>query len=169
VTLIPNEGPKCFPSRIVARDKYCCYLITRTFQIEPLAIMSSIDELMSQQTYQISIISRTLANFKKLGKAKMTLVVISPRTSQRDFYQKSGIPLHADCWWKTEGNPCILHWRTISDVWEYFRRSHVVTWLRYWTAMNSLLLHLDGGNPSSRSSSHLPTINLPTYDGSLDK
>jgi len=34
---------------------------------------------------------------------------------------------------------------------------------------NLTVLDTDSSNPSARSSSHLPKINLPTYDGSLDK
>jgi len=69
-------GPKHFgsPSRIVANDKDCCCSTleySRSCRCNHV-VYYHIDELMSMQIHQMSVISCTLPNFKKLGKTKMT-------------------------------------------------------------------------------------------------
>jgi len=113
----------------------------------------------------MNLISHILNNFKKLRKAKITFLMRDHLARLKETFQKSGTTLYdyMDCWRKTEDNPCILHWRAIPDMWEFWRRG-----LRLYGGYKSNPVAPDRGNPSFRSSLHLPRINLPTYDGSLD-
>jgi len=137
--------------------------------------MSSVDDLLSQQTQLMNVISHTLANFKKLGKAKMTRAVTRKCLAKNleKTFDKSQ-ELHCKITQFADENLKATHAYFIEEQFlacedSYDEAGDYLVEVLDSYEPNLTVLDTDGSNPSSRSSSHLPKINLPTYDGSLDK
>lgn len=134
--------------------------------------MSNLDEIISLQNQMMNAVSRTLSNFRKLGRANMTLAISKQRLKmlQETFYKcqelKSKINLLADDKAKATHtyftNQCFI---ACEDC--YFE---TVDFLAEKIASEeSQVSAVATVNNSSGSSSLLPTIDLPTFDGSYDK
>lgn len=143
--------------------------------------MSTLEELFSLQEQMINAMARSLPNFKKIGQARMTLATTRQRlTTLKDIFQKcqeleshldSQINLLADEKVKASHvyfkNKCFI---ACEDCY-----NETADFMAEVLATHEPNDHNCSGNVSrlgdsvQSSSSHLPTINLPTFDGSLEK
>ncbi|KMQ89270.1 hypothetical protein RF55_11115 [Lasius niger] len=139
--------------------------------------MSTLEELLSLQDQLINSVAHTLPNFKKLGLAKMTLATTRQRlktlndTFQKAQEQESKINLLADdkirasqAYFKDESFlACEDYYNEAADFMAEILATYEPTDHNSSGTVNRL------SDSFQSSSSHLPTIDLPTFDGSFDK
>ncbi|XP_029171148.1 uncharacterized protein LOC114940595 [Nylanderia fulva] len=139
---------------------------------------TSFEELLALQTQKMSFVSRALINYKKLGQAKMTPAVTRQRlvTLKEAFATcqelDSRIGLHADdddkashtYFTKNSFLECEDCYNEAADYMAEVLESYES---RIPPATSSQ--NVSGLHDVFRPASHLPRINLPTFDGSIDK
>ncbi|XP_024887554.1 uncharacterized protein LOC112464651 [Temnothorax curvispinosus] len=139
--------------------------------------MSSCDELLALQTQLMGQISRALANYKKLGQAKMTQAVTRQRLAGlKDTFAKcqeldGKLVLYADDKLKASHSYFQNHlFENCEDVYNEAAdfMAEVLATFEPQPPHHSTI-NVSGLADSFRPSSHLPRINLPTFDGSFDK
>lgn len=138
--------------------------------------MSKLEELVALQTQLMMSITRSLANFKKLGQAKMTEAVTKNRLSNlTDTFRRcqdidGQINLLADeriraslAYFKGE--------QFLACEENYYEATDFMAEILSSSAHSDHNTSLDGSHrcDKSQSSAYLPRINLPTFDGSFDK
>ncbi|XP_018399454.1 PREDICTED: uncharacterized protein LOC108777138 [Cyphomyrmex costatus] len=138
--------------------------------------MASIDELLRMQTHLMSAISRALPNFKKLGQAKMTPAVTRQRlTTLKETFAKcqeldvqllaADEKVKATHAYFTQNYflTCEDCYNDAADFMAELLDSHESR------ESSSAAYEVSGINHSFRAMSHLPRINLPTFDGTFEK
>lgn len=137
--------------------------------------MLSFEEVVAQQTQLMSSVSRALSNFKKMGQAKMTPAV----TRQRIESLKKAF---AKCQ-ELDGKLAFLADAETRKTHPYFTKAqfmacedafheaanYMVEVLESHTSHSAATHDVSGSFDSFRSTSHLPRISLPTFDGNFDQ
>ncbi|XP_077280836.1 uncharacterized protein LOC143907758 [Temnothorax americanus] len=140
--------------------------------------MASIEELLVMQDQHMNAVSRALPNFKKLGQAKMTPAVTRQRlTTLKETFAKCQ-ELHGKISFLADEKLRVSHL--------YFTQNYFIACEDYYNEAadymaDVLASHEDHPSPFGtlrdgsslsepfRTTTHLPRINLPTFDGSTDK
>ncbi|XP_029166945.1 uncharacterized protein LOC114937597 [Nylanderia fulva] len=139
--------------------------------------MATIEDLLVEQIQTIYSISRVLPNFKKLGQAKMTRAVSQERLAGLKEYFAKCQSLHAKITRLASAKMKSEH--------EYFQTEQFLACEVVYNQTADYIVEVlagfeipfhqataadvSGFSDSSRPSTRLPKLNLPTFDGSIDK
>ncbi|XP_015437833.1 PREDICTED: uncharacterized protein LOC107192979 [Dufourea novaeangliae] len=136
--------------------------------------MSALQQMLTRQKCAMRSIERSLTNFKKLGKEKMTAAVTTNRRSQLekafDECKTINVELHVLADDKEKATIPYFAEDHFDDCETIFHETmdFMADWLAGLTKSSPMLNNGETTTPS-RTSSHLPSLQLPTFDGALEQ
>lgn len=132
--------------------------------------MASVEELLAQQEHVMNTIHRALPNFKKLGKAKWTAAVIRQRlTFLKETFNKCqelDIKLNVNTTEVQKASSNYFASKLFFQCEDYYNEAADFMADALGTIKSSQTSALQNSSLEPvRHSSHLPRIDLPTFDG----